>query len=255
MYKSLASGWRPEHIVLEPKEVKPPAFRMSNFGYPDRKLWYLLNATEKQEALRSEVQLKFLYGDILEKMIIPLIQHSGHEVTGIQSRLEIDGLIGHRDLVIDGMVVDIKSANSRAFQKFKSLKDLVNDDPFGYVDQLHLYLMASQDDPLVTYKDEAGWLVIDKELGHLLFTTMKFPQKDFTDEIKRKREMLQSPSPPLRCYPDRSEGVSGNRVLDVQCSYCGFKKHCWPGLRTFLYAHGPKFYTKIFKEPNVLEIT
>lgn len=230
-----------------------PSLRMSNFGKPDKQLWYLINHPEWQEPLRPEVRFKFLYGDLIEAMILPLIEEAGHTVEGKQDKQEVNGLIGHRDAVIDGMLIDIKSANSRTFQKFKD-GSFIQHDPFGYLDQLHLYLMAAKDDPKVKFKNKAGWIIIDKELGHIILRTMEFPNKDYAPLIDAKRAMLKSSMPPVRCFADKPEGASGNRRLDTQCSYCDFKKHCWPGVRTFLYAGGPVHLTKVVKEPNVVEL-
>ena len=205
-----------------------PTYRMSNHGWPDRKLWYYINRPETREQLRPEVKLKFLYGDLIEALILPLAEASGHKVEGRQDERTINGLKGHIDCIIDGMLIDIKSANSRAFDRWRD-GSFVTRDPFGYLDQLHLYLSASQEDERVTYKREAGWLVVDKELGHVILRTLTFQDRDFVAEINQKREMLSAKEPPARCFPDKSEGASGNRKLDVQCSYCPYKEECWPG--------------------------
>jgi hypothetical protein len=43
--------------------------------------------------------------------------------------------VGHQDAIIDGVLVDCKSASGVGFDKFKYNK-LAEDDPFGYVAQL-----------------------------------------------------------------------------------------------------------------------
>jgi hypothetical protein len=40
----------------------------------------------------------------------------------------------------------------------------------------------------------------------------------------------------------------------MECSYCEFKKACWPGLKMFTYSHGPMYLTKIKKELKVPEV-
>jgi hypothetical protein len=41
--------------------------------------------------------------------------------------------------------------------------------------------------------------------------------------------------------------------LGTGCSYCAFKKHCWPGLRGFAYSGGPRYLTNVVKTPDVPE--
>lgn len=223
--------------------------RLSNIGTPcDRKLWYTVNKPETAEPLRPEVKLKFLYGDIQEELLLMLAREAGHEVKGEQDRLEIQGVKGHRDAVIDGRLVDVKSASSRGFQKFKEHK-VPEDDPFGYMDQINAYHYASDDveDDLVTF------FVIDKQMGHLTTDTYKTNGKDYDKFIAEKKDIVNQPDPPPRAFNDVPEGKSGNKKLSTECSYCPFKYECWPGLRTFLYSRGPVFLTKVTKEPNVKE--
>src|SRR5690606_25725922 len=110
------------------------------------------NTPEDGEPLRPEAYLKFLYGDILEDLLLFLAEAAGHTVVGRQDEQEIAGIKGHRDCVIDGTVVDAKSASSYSFKKFKEGR-LREDDPFGYVDQLQSYIHSGQNDPLVTDKE------------------------------------------------------------------------------------------------------
>lgn len=237
---------------LNAKNDRKPGLSMSNFGSPcDRKLWYTCNLPDKIEKLQPYTKLKFLIGDIWEELLLFLAHKAGHKIEGRQDTLEIDGLIGHRDAVIDGHLVDVKSANSRTALKFKNHK-LEQDDPFGYLDQINLYHTASGDE--VTNKDQVVFLVGDKELGHIFLDKYPVNKKDYSKEIKHKRAMLSMKSPPPRAYSDEPEGKSGNRKLCAACNYCGFKKDCWPGLRTFLYAKGPVYLTQVVKTPDVPEL-
>lgn len=224
---------------------------MSSLGQPDRKLWYKKNKPDKGEQLRGETLLKFIYGDIIELLVLMLAKASGHTVKGMQDEIVYEGLIGHRDAIIDGVLVDVKSASSYAFDKFKYHK-LMDDDPFGYIDQLSLYVTASQDE--LDIKRAGSFIAVNKENGQLAVDTYKVgTDRDYKKEIKDKRSMLEDSKPPNRCYPDEPDGASGNRKLGVNCSYCEFKKECWPGLRTFLYSGKPRYLTKVEREPNVLE--
>lgn len=246
-------------LRLSPKEEeRKPTLRMSNIGTPcHRKLWYSINLPLSSEPLRPEAKLKFLYGDILEDLLLTLAKAAGHTVEGEQSVLEINGIKGRRDAVIDGVTVDVKSTSSYSFAKFRS-HNLREDDPFGYIQQLSSYVYAAKDDPLVTDKTNGAFLAIDKQNG-----TICLDMYDFTEEFKTKEVFVESAkamvvlsSPPPREYTDEAEGKSGNRKLGINCQYCDFKQSCWPGLRTFVYSGGkPSFLTKVVSLPRVPEVT
>src|SRR5690606_16490308 len=93
------------------REKREATLRMSNIGKPARQLWYEINTPEDGEPLRPEAYLKYLYGDILEDLLLFLAEAAGHTVVGRQDEQEIAGIKGHRDCVIDGTVVDAKSAS------------------------------------------------------------------------------------------------------------------------------------------------
>jgi hypothetical protein len=238
-------------------EERKPTLRMSNIGTPClRKLWYTLNQPHTSEVLRPEAKLKFLYGDILEDLLLSLAVAAGHTVTGEQTVLEVEGIKGSRDAVIDGVTVDVKSASTFSFNKFKS-HNLRAEDPFGYIQQLSSYVYAAKNDPLVTDKKGGAFLVIDKTLGNLCLDYYDFTP-EFEDKvtyINAVKATVALPTPPARAFSDEPEGKSGNRKLTVNCSYCDFKRECWPGLRTFLYSRGPVDLTVVKKEPDVYEST
>lgn len=258
---------------LNPEERGGGTVRMSNVAQPcARKLWYHVNSEAEATPLAPSARLKFLYGDIIEEVLLSLAEAAGHNVQGRQDLMELSGIKGHRDGVIDGMLVDVKSASSASFQKFKdgSLSEPGN-DPFGYIGQITAYLAASQSDPLVTYKTEAAFLAMDKQHGHIVLDVY-----DLTDELERINELVETrkqlvgiPTPPKRGFDDEDDGYwnyktkpktfvkNGNKVLGLNCSYCEHKKECWPGLRGFYYSGHtgprPKYFTKIVKEPKVKE--
>lgn len=244
---------------------------MSGLGSPCyRKLWYNANATEP-EALRPETKLKFLYGDIIEELLLALAIAAGHKVEGMQDELVIDGIKGHRDCVIDGVTVDIKSASAFAFDKFaknglkgftkysygKAIEVPASEaDAFGYISQLSSYVYAAKDDPLVTDKVNGAFLVLDKTNGRLCLDVY-----DLSEEIEHKegevaviKELASQPMAPPKQFDPVPDGKSGNMKLPTVCSYCNHKHTCWPGVRTFLYSNGPRYLTKVMKTPDVKEI-
>jgi hypothetical protein len=72
--------------------------------------------------------------------------------------------------------------------------------------------------------------------------------------IKFLKELSSRSTPPPCECGTKTEGSSGNVGLDVRASYSPYKYLCFPHLRTFLYADGPKYLTKVVREPNVTEL-
>lgn len=228
---------------------------MSNIGKPcERQLYYSVNTPEEAEELPPQAYLKFLYGDLVELLLLFLVEASGHTVEGTQDEQEIEGVKGHRDAVIDGTVVDVKSASTFSFNKFAS-GTLEDNDSFGYVDQLQSYIYAGQADDKVTDKTRGAFLVLDKTLGHLCLDVHQRKDLPYDKIYAHKKEVVNGPNVPTRGFLPVPEGKSGNEKLPTPCGYCDFKRLCHPGLRTFAYSNGPVFLTKVVKEPNVPEIS
>ena len=230
---------------------------MSSLGSPcDRKLWYKINKTDIAQPLRANTLLKFFYGDMIEELALCIAQQAGHNVVGQQDRMEAHGIKGSRDCVIDGMTVDVKSASPYSFKKFQE-GNLREQDPFGYISQLSSYVYAAKDDPLVTNKTQGAFLVIDKVNGHICLDVY-----DLTEEMKTKEEeivaikkMVKQKLPPDRTFEDVPQSkTSPNMKLGMECSYCEFKKACWPGLKMFAYSYGPVYLTKVKKELKIDEV-
>lgn len=232
----------------------PRGLSMSMLGEPcDRKTWYEVNHPELAEPLPPQARMKFLFGDILEHLLLFLAKEAGHDVTGEQETLEISGVPGHRDAIIDGHLVDVKSASSMGFKKFKD-HSLATNDPFNYLAQIGSYLHASQSDPKLVQKEAASFLAINKEMGHIcLDTYRKADDVDYEALAEYKKGVVASKVRPDRAYRVEPDGKSGNMKLCTKCSYCSYKKDCWPTIRTFLYASGPRFLTDVQKLPDVPE--
>ena len=230
--------------------------RMSNIGKKDRQLWYSYNGY-KGEELMPHTRIKFLYGHLIEEMVLALTKLAGHDVTHEQKQVEVQGIKGSMDCKIDGVLTDVKSASPYGFKKFKD-GSLINDDPFGYVDQIKGYAHAEN-------TTDVGWLVMDKTNGHL--TYLKYDMADesqwywaklnffsIVERIKSIKNIVKLSKPPKRCYEPVPDGKSGNMKLPVGCSYCAYKYECWDGLRTFIYANGPRYLVEVENLPNVIEV-
>jgi len=212
-------------------------------------LWNSSHHPELAEALPPWAEIKYSFGHIIEALAIVLAKAAEHEVTGEQDELVLDGIVGHRDCVIDGATVDVKSASSISFQRFKSGQF---DDTFGYLDQLDSYILAAASDPLVRIKDKGYLLVIDKQLGHMCLYKHEVSherERTLRDRIREYKEIVNQPTAPACRCGVIADGSSGNYRLDLRASYSPFKHVCHPGLRTFLYSRGPVFLTKVVKRP------
>lgn len=229
------------------EERGTPNLRLSNLGTVcERQLWYSINLSELAEPLPPQARIKFLFGDILEELLLFLAREAGHDVQDEQKEVSLYGVKGHKDATIDGITVDCKSASSRSFDKFKSGLTPENDS-FGYLTQLDAYCHA--DDSQL-----GAFLAIDKTLGHLCLDKHERTDKDYSDVVRRKKEVIASSTPPPRGFAPEPDGKSGNMKLGVNCSYCAFKTKCWPGLRTFIYSNGPRYLTRVERVPDVPEV-
>ncbi|RTL05384.1 hypothetical protein EKK58_08280 [Candidatus Dependentiae bacterium] len=237
------------------EEERKPTLRMSNIGTPcKRKLWYYLNTELRTTDLPAGTLLKFAYGDLIEGLLLSLAKAAGHTVEGEQDEIVVDGIVGHRDAVIDGVTIDVKSASTPSFKKFEK-NELRVDDPFGYIQQLTGYVYGGKDDPLVTDKKGGAFLVMDKTLGHI-----HLDYYDLTPELSllpsrlvATKMMSTMKTEPYREWEPVPDGKSGNMKLPSACSYCDYKWNCWPGLRGFAYSNGPTYLTRVAKLPAVPE--
>ena len=230
------------------------ALRMSNIGKPARQLWYNKHSKSTKKDLESSLVIKFLYGHLLEALVVFFVKLSGHEITDQQKEVNVSGIKGHMDCKIDGEVVDIKSTSGFAFNKFRN-GTLPEQDSFGYMAQLAGYEEAEG-------TDKGGFLAINKETGELwMFRPDEFDKPNIKSKIKGLKASLKKLEPPELCYQPIAEGVKGNFKLPKECNWCEYKMECHSdsnkgkGLRVFDYAKGPSFFTEVMVEPKVKEIT
>ena len=266
MYDSISNGVQPKkedidlmcenvgkaiHMLFNTRSENNN-LRMSQIGKPDRQVWYNSRDIEK-ENLPAWAKIKFTYGHILEELLLLLAKTAGHKVKNEQLEVDIEGIKGHQDCEIDGVVTDCKSASAYSFKKFIN-RSLINDDPFGYIAQLSGYVEAQG-------KDKGAFLAIDKQSGRLaLMQVHNMEMINAKDRVVHLKDVVASDTVPSKCYNDIPDGVSGNRKLDIGCSYCAYKVRCWSdannetGLRKFIYANGPRYLTTVSKVPDVKEV-
>ena len=238
------------------EERRRDTLRLSAIGKPERQQWYSASPHSKVKEhieLQGKDKIKFLYGYILEELLLTLSSLAGHEVKDEQKEVSIEGVLGHQDAVIDNVLVDCKSSSGRGFDKFKN-NYVSSDDPFGYIAQISSYAEANG-------LTEAAFLAINKQTGEICLSKVHSMEMiNATDRVKYIKDMVNQSNPPAKCYSDVPDGKSGNRKLDVGCIYCDYKRDCWKdsnggqGLRVFDYATNPRYLTQVSKMPNVEEI-
>lgn len=237
---------------------KPKSLYFSEAGKPClRAVWYGIRNYDREPLLPSNL-VKFIYGDILEELLGFLVKQSGHSITDSQKSCVINlpngwQLRGRLDYKIDGIVVDAKSASTYAFKKFTE-GTLPENDPFGYMTQLANYAIHEGQG------EGVGFLVIEKQNG-----TIALYQPDAMDLVAAVPDWeeyinsIESEVPPDREFRDKKFGKSGNMCLEMECSYCPYKKECWSnanrgkGLRLFFYSGKPVYMTEVKREPKVAE--
>jgi hypothetical protein len=227
--------------------TRTPSLSMSQLGKPARRLWNDINYPAE---VGGQARLKFLYGDIIEAVILHLAKAAGHTVTDQQKVVEVDGVKGAIDAVIDSdYLVDVKSASPYTFEKFKK-STLADEDSFGYLPQINGYNEKLK-------KPYKAFIVVNKVTGEILVYNVDdyFESVDVHKLIKDKKEMLESEQPPQPCYNPVPFGKSGNEVVPKQCKWCPHLKRCWKDAKPVEYSTGIEYFTKIVKMPKKLKET
>jgi hypothetical protein len=265
-------GWFDEQIAQEysrelglslvgnlTRKDEVPRLRLSQMGECcPRSLWASIHSPSSQEPLPAEARIKFTYGHLIESLAIAMAKAAGHEVTGEQDEVSLLGVKGHRDCIIDGAIVDVKSCNSLSFQKVQAGK--LQEDYFlrKYLDQLDGYAVASVNDSLVRIKDKAYIWFIDKVLGKMYLYEHRIRRDSIIERITQYQSIVSLEEAPACTCKTVPHGESGNYKLDTPASYNPYKYFCFPRLRCFLYAKGPDrgpvYLTKVVRIPDVPEV-
>jgi len=215
--------------------------------------------------MQPEAELKFLYGDIIEEVIVLCMEHAGIHVSGKQDSVvyEIPNTTyqvrGRTDAITEKeRVIDVKSISSAGFNRLPppGLLYSADHDTFGYRFQLSFYHHFHED----KLSEPPAFLFVDKQLGKVRVSQVCVVSKG---AIKKRAAdiagMLESSTVPSR-RDSIADGKSGNRKLDIKCNYCPFKHYCWrdsnsgAGLRTFLYSGRPVDLVEVVREPRVPEL-
>lgn len=221
-----------------------------------RQMWYKFNEPEAGEDLMGHTRFKFLYGNLLEDAVLYLGKEAGHTITHEQELVEteVDGwsIRGRIDAIVDNVTTDVKSTSSYGYKKYSKEGLTPQNDGFGYIEQVSYYHAFGPD------TDGAGFIFVDKQNGHIKYIPIQPVDKEtLTGKASAIITAVEEPDDTAvpRGYSDVPYGKSGNRSLDIACSYCEFKHRCWPNLKGYVYSHGPVWMTEVKQEPRVPEIT
>lgn len=257
-----------EYLETPQTLSRSKSHRLSSLGTPDRKYWYdwqdslavgqEVELIEDPSANQAETVMRFLQGHLSEALLLFLAKEAGHTVEHAQAEVELEGIPGHPDAVIDGKLVDIKTTSAYSYSKFSKGK-LLEQDEFGYV-----YQIAAYKEALGLEDEEVYFWAYNKSNSEMCL--LPVPTNTLPDAAARARhvqELVNSPTVPgEKCYEDAPQSkTSPNRVLASPCRFCRHKKKCWAdanggqGLRVFQYTNKKEYFTEVNKTPTVLEIT
>jgi hypothetical protein len=238
---------------LQPTEGETKHLRLSAVGRDDRKLWYEINEPIKRKET-PRLRMLFFYGHILEAILLYLAEEAGHKVEHRQKEVILEGVKGHIDAIIDGALIDVKSASDYSFKKFRD-GSIISSDPFGYIGQISSYMEALE-------VEEGGFFAINKTSGDICLLMLdELMTINASERVRHLKKIIASDELPAKCHSDVPDGRSGNRILDKGCVFCDYKERCWTdandgeGLRVFRYSNGYRYFTEVKKAPNVEELS
>tara|TARA_R110000824_G_scaffold395557_1_gene596298 strand:+ start:129 stop:1034 length:906 start_codon:yes stop_codon:yes gene_type:complete len=225
--------------------------RLSSIGKPELQQWYSVNKF-RGEKIQPHTYIKFMYGHLIEEMLLFFVRLSGHKVTDEQKKCTVGDITGHMDCKIDGIVTDVKSTTKFGIKKFED-GTLAASDSFGYVDQIKAYAHSEGE-------RKWAWLAMDRDSGRLAVLEYDLDDTDhpmhgiysadIEERVAHVKKSVGGEDRPSPCSYPEEDGKSGNLKLSTICSYCQYKKHCYPTLRAFALSSGPKFMTHVVNVPT-----
>ena len=165
--------------AFSPRDSKTN-LRMSGIGRCERAQWYGIHGHEEEKP-EGYVYLTFLTGHIMEAVILGVAEMAGHKVEGKQQKHTVEGVNGSQDCIIDGELVDVKTASTWSYDN-KFASDGVKGDTFGYVKQLSAY--GKTDD-----RDSGYFLVFNKNKSSLKLAKQEL-EKDVDKYIVQLKDKM-----------------------------------------------------------------
>lgn len=226
--------------------------RCSGSGKCARAIAYQMHGFEP-EPINFRGRMVFRLGDLIESDLVDACANcypdfkAGKEYTKyvggdlykayeqFEVQVEVAGLVltGHLDGYIekDGKpycIVDFKSMSSFGFKRAE--KGEIED---SYLAQAHCYMKGM---------DCKNFLFVCycKDTSALCEVAIKWKDSEWDKVVERFKKVAASTKEAL---PDREHGVNAKGNLPWQCSYCGFCRHCWPGVELTYSDHGKPILT------------
>ena len=230
-----------ERQLTSKERGKNFTLRMSNIGRARCQLWFDKNNPKAAEPMQPFFLMQMIIGDITEAVFKGLLRAANvafGDTETVVLKIEGTEVKGAYDLYLDGRIDDIKSASPWSYKnKFESFNTLAEADTFGYVSQLVGYAAAKG----VTV---GGWWVINKSDGAFKYVAAEDVDVDaILEDIAYTVRYINNDEPFRREYDAEPETFygkpTGNMVLPDACTFCSYKKTCWPELQTL-----PKLVTK-----------
>lgn len=252
----------------KPRE-KDFRLRMSNIGKDLRQLH--MEKLYGEAEVKPQDKLKFIYGDIIEALVVILLKHSGLEISGESGSTELqvagESILGEYDIIYKDIatgeqyLIDVKSASPSAYDyKFVDYDKLKANDSFGYRLQGFGYDASSKDISSDMFK---GWFVVDKVSGRFKFVdvpkdTYQYEWeeaiRDITEVVTHFKE--DKPLPP--CPGVKKETWYSKETGEViladgpkePCQWCPRKTICHPDAELKL-GKGKKSYWYLDKDKEI----
>ena len=212
--------------------------RMSNLGKPICQLYHDKKGTDKKVRDAELVPVRFATGALVEAWLFMIIKASGLNVEGshVPVTLDVSGsqISGELDIIIDGVIYDVKTASASGFHKFEQgFEAVLADDPFGYVVQGYSYAKAAG-------KPFGGWIVLNKSSSKIVVCETPVDggraEKAALKRAAVTVKKIKTDAPYERAFSAVEElfkkKPTGNEKLNRTCGYCDYKFDCWPNLIT-----------------------
>lgn len=230
------------------KSGKGRIYPSSVGGKCARKLAYQYHGYEREE-FPARKHLQWFIGDLAELGVLSTMKAAGldvglnneyipvefgeHELHGF-----IDGLLHHEG---ETYLLEVKSKTHYGFKRFQSNGP---DNKWGNLSQANLYMKTLD-------LDRAVYFVVDRSTGKMCEHLMSFDEEYVEWARRNFAEVMESTEdnlpdrfvsleeldwhPQLKCYE-----------LGTVCSYCDYKKYCWPKAEKEIVGGKPEF--RIYRE-------
>ena len=213
--------------------------RMSNLGRPVCQLQNDKLGTPRISTNEYQRMYTFMAGDMGELWLIMVMKAAGVAVDDYNVPVELliggEKIKGTADIIIDGILWDIKTMSSKSYQKyinFGGFKSLEEDDPFGYVEQGFAYAEGLG-------LPFGGWIILNKNTGDIAISEVPINYDKYKSEsLARSAKTIQivmdtvTADDVQRQFSPIEETFNkkptGNMILPVTCGWCEYTESCWP---------------------------